>query len=121
MIRYVLQVQWPDGSSRECLVPYASLLNHSPYPHIVQYGQLDSSSQELCFPLFRPVGKGQQCFLSYGPLPNLKLILFYGMALADNPHDVVPIQLQVGLPCQCDQVLQIYSLSPVVFLLVICS
>lgn len=51
----------------------------------------------LCFPLFRPNSKNQQCFLSYGPLPNLKLLLFYGIATDGNPHDAVPLQLQVWL------------------------
>ena len=51
----------------------------------------------LDFPVFRPLSKGQQCFLSYGPLPNLKLVLFYGMCVVDNPLDVVPVQLQVNL------------------------
>ena len=51
----------------------------------------------LCFPLFRPSSKDQQCFLSYGPLPNLKLLLFYGVAIPNNPHDAVPLQLQVQL------------------------
>lgn len=78
-------------------MPYASLLNHSPYPHIIQYGQLDTDTGMLCFPLFRSSSKDQQCFLSYGPLPNLKLLLFYGIALDENPHDAVPLQLQVWL------------------------
>lgn len=89
------QVKWPDGSCKECLVPYASLLNHSVRPHIVHYGQLDATARQLCFPLFRPVSKRHQCFLSYGPLSNLKLMLFYGMAIPDNPYDVVQIELAV--------------------------
>ncbi|DBA78746.1 TPA: hypothetical protein ACH3X1_008655 [Trebouxia sp. C0004] len=92
---YAMKVKWPDGSCKECLVPYASLLNHSVWPHIVQYGQLDATTQELCFPLFRSVSKGHQCFLSYGPLSNLKLMLFYGMAIPNNPYDVVQLELEV--------------------------
>ena len=76
-------------------MPYASLLNHSPYPHIIQYGQLDTKAGMLCFPLFRPSSKNQQCFLSYGALPNLKLLLFYGIAIPNNPHDAVALHLQV--------------------------
>ncbi len=90
-----VQVKWPDGTCKECLVPYASLLNHSVRPHIVQYGQLDVTTRQLCFPLFRPVSKGHQCFLSYGPLSNLKLMLFYGMAIPDNPYDVIQVELEV--------------------------
>ncbi|KAL0018977.1 hypothetical protein WJX79_002006 [Trebouxia sp. C0005] len=91
---YAMKVKWPDGSCKECLVPYASLLNHSVRPHIVQYGQLDATTRQLCFPVFRPVSKGHQCFLSYGPLSNLKLMLFYGMAIPDNPYDVVQLELE---------------------------
>jgi hypothetical protein len=94
-IHKCVQVKWPDGSCKECLVPYASLLNHSVRPHIVQYGQLDATTRQLCFPLFRPVSRGHQCFLSYGPLSNLKLMLFYGIAIPDNPYDVVQIELEV--------------------------
>lgn len=111
---YAMKVKWPDGSCKECLVPYASLLNHSVRPHIVQYGQLDAATGQLCFPLFRPVAKGHQCFLSYGPLSNLKLMLFYGMAIPDNPYDVVQIELEARndhLQSQAQAFLQKLNLS----------
>ena len=91
-----LQVQWPDSSCKDCLVPYASLMNHSIHPHIVRYSRLDSELHQLQFRLFRPLAEGQQCFLSYGPLSNLKLLLFYGMAIDQNPYDAVAIDLRVG-------------------------
>lgn len=92
-----LQVQWPDGSIRSCLVPFASLLNHScSAPHIVRYSRLDPSDCRLHFTLCRPCTAGQQCYLSYGPLPNLKLLLFYGMAVPANSQDIVNLQLQVS-------------------------
>ncbi len=49
-IHKCVQVKWPDGSCKECLVPYASLLNHSVRPHIVQYGQLDAQLGSYAFP-----------------------------------------------------------------------
>ena len=33
--------------------------------------------------------------MSYGPLPNLKLLLFYGFALPANPGDTVPVDFEV--------------------------
>ena len=90
-------MQWPDDSIRSCLAPFASLLNHScSAPHIVRYSCLDPTSCRLHFTLCRPCSAGQQCYLSYGPLPNLKLLLFYGMAVPANPQDVVNLQLQVS-------------------------
>ena len=38
----------------------------------------------------------EECFLSYGPLSNLKLLLFYGMTIRNNPYDVVPIDFTVS-------------------------
>ena len=38
---------------------------------------------------------GEQCLLSYGPLPNLKLLLFYGFTLPSNPSDTVLLSFQV--------------------------
>lgn len=98
----MLQVEWPDQSRQECLVPYASLMNHSIYPHVVRYSKLDPTSQCLNLPLFRPIAKDEQCFLSYGPLSNLNLMLFYGMTIPDNPYDMVPIDFTVslGMPSQ---------------------
>ena len=89
------QVEYVDGAVRQTLVPMAHLLNHSPWPHIVRYGRLDAATDSLRLRAFRHCAAGEQCFLSYGPLPNLKLLLFYGFALPDNPHDTVPITFEV--------------------------
>lgn len=48
-----LQVEFPDGTFRQCLVPMACLMNHSPWPHVVRYGRIDPHSRRLEFPLFR--------------------------------------------------------------------
>lgn len=36
----------------------------------------------------------RQVFLSYGPLPNLRALLFYGFALEDNPHDTLALTFE---------------------------
>lgn len=76
------------------MVPFACHVNHSPWPHVVRYGKLQSKTQTLDFPAFRPCKRNQQVFISYGPVPNLKLISYYGFCIPDNPHDVVPITIQ---------------------------
>lgn len=42
-----MQVEFPDGSIQQCLVPVAMLLNHSATPHIVRYGRLDAKCGAL--------------------------------------------------------------------------
>ncbi|MEW5313577.1 MAG: hypothetical protein WDW38_005135 [Sanguina aurantia] len=89
------QVQQSDGSISPCLVPYVGLLNHSPYPHAVHFSKVHADSQELRVCTFRPCAAGEELTLSYGPLPNAKLLLFYGFAVEHNPHNEVSISLQV--------------------------
>ena len=36
----------------------------------------------------------RQVFLSYGPLPSLRALLFYGFALEDNPHDTLALTFE---------------------------
>ncbi|CAL5219423.1 g1252 [Coccomyxa viridis] len=92
---YGMEVKFPDGQVRQCLVPVACLMNHSPWPHVIRYGQIDPGSRLLNFPVFRVCKSGEQCHLSYGPLPNLKLLLFYGFTLPHNPSDVVSISFEL--------------------------
>ncbi len=93
-----VQVQWPDSSIKTCLVPFASLLSHSDRPHVIHYSKLDPGTRCLKMTAFRPCSKDMQCYLSYGPLSNLHLMLFYGFTLRDNAHDVVELTLQVRAP-----------------------
>ncbi|KAL4860156.1 Histone-lysine N-methyltransferase setd3 [Chlorella vulgaris] len=84
------------------MVPFACHVNHSPWPHCVRYGRLNPTTRTLDFPAFRPCTKGQQAspewwlcvFISYGPVPNLKLLCYYGFCVPSNPHDLVPLQLE---------------------------
>lgn len=78
------------------MVPFACHVNHSPWPHCVRYGRINPSTCTLDYPAFRPCPKGAQTFISYGPVPNLKLLSYYGFALAENPHDQVPLTLEVS-------------------------
>ncbi|KAL4434286.1 hypothetical protein ABPG75_000727 [Micractinium tetrahymenae] len=83
------------GSSKPVMVPFACHINHSPWPHCVRYGRVNPRTRTLDYPAFRPCPEGQQVFISYGPVPNLKLLCYYGFVVAGNPHDVVPLQLEI--------------------------
>lgn len=76
------------------MVPFACHVNHSPWPHVVRYGKLNPHTDTLDYPAFRPCKKNRQVFISYGPVPNLKLITYYGFCIENNPHDMVPITIQ---------------------------
>lgn len=83
------QVVFPDGEQRECLVPLAGLMNHtspSAAAHVVRYGSLSPASGCLEMRTQRACLAGDQLFLSYGPLSNLKLLLFYGFVLPGSPE-----------------------------------
>lgn len=98
MYAYGLQVKQPDGTIEDAIVPFACLMNHSQYPHVVDYGRFTPShdgSLHLTFKSFRPIRKGCQCFLSYGAKSNTHLLLFYGFVIADNANDDVPVTLEI--------------------------
>lgn len=89
-----MQVKFPDSTIKPALVPLASLINHSAAPHIVHFSTVNPKTQSLELKSFRPVHQHQQVFLSYGPLPNSQLLLFYGFALPDNPFEQQDLQVQ---------------------------
>lgn len=91
---YAFEIEFPPSTkSKTVMVPFGCLLNHSPWPHCVRYGRIDATGS-LRFPAFRPCKQGNQVFISYGPVPNVKLITYYGFAVNDNPHDIVPLTLE---------------------------
>jgi hypothetical protein len=88
-----MQVRWRDGTTRSCLVPVVGLLNHTRCAHVHRYSRLGASSGALRLQTSRACLPGEQLTLSYGPLSNAKLLLFYGFMLDDNPFDVLPVSL----------------------------
>ncbi|XP_024016046.1 uncharacterized protein LOC18025402 [Eutrema salsugineum] len=89
-----MQIKFPDGKLKTCLIPVAGFLNHSIYPHIVKYGKVDSETSSLKFPLSRPCKKGEQCYLSYGNYSSSHLLTFYGfLPKRDNPYDIIPLDV----------------------------
>jgi len=80
---------------RDVMVPFACHINHSPWPHVVRYGRICPTTQRLNFPAFRPCPKDSQVYISYGPVPNVKLLTFYGFSVLNNPHDTVPLKFDI--------------------------
>ena len=94
---YAFEIEFPPNiKSKTVMVPFACLVNHSPWPHVVRYGKMDMKSNCLRYPSFRPCRKGEQAFISYGPAPNMKLIAYYGFAIEENPHDIVPLTFEIS-------------------------
>ena len=92
---YAFEIEFPPSpKSKTVMVPFACLVNHSPWPHVVRYGKMDVSTGTLRYPAFRPCNRGKQVFISYGPVPNVKLITYYGFVIAANPHDIVPLTFE---------------------------
>lgn len=62
------------------------------YPHVVNYGRVDSATNTIRFRLSRPCSAGQECCLSYGNLSTSHLATFYGfLPQGYNPYDVIPL------------------------------
>ncbi|GAB4816642.1 hypothetical protein N2152v2_003688 [Parachlorella kessleri] len=94
---YCFEVEFPgrQGSpSVPVMVPFACHVNHSPWPHVVRYGRVNPATRTLDYPVFRHCSQGQQAFLSYGPVPNLKVLCYYGFVIPNNPHDLVMLKLE---------------------------
>lgn len=95
---YAFEVEFPSSSSptlsKTAMVPFACHVNHSPWPHVVRYGRLNATTDSLDFPAFRRCPAGSQAFISYGPVPNLKLLSYYGFVIPNNPHDTVGLRLE---------------------------
>jgi len=98
-----VQVQLPGGEVTPALVPVASLINHSPTPHVVHFSAVDAATQQLQLRCFRPIEPGQQLLLSYGPLSNEHLLVFYGFAVAQNPFDTLELDWAQYMANQAQQ------------------
>ncbi|CAM6106247.1 unnamed protein product [Calypogeia fissa] len=100
---YGMKVKFPTGTVQTCLVPFASLLNHSIHPHVTHFSRINESTNTLQLFALRECKAGEQCFLSYGALQNSDLLTFYGFLVKDNPYDIIPIDLDLNEICEAPQ------------------
>ncbi|EME28868.1 ribulose-1,5-bisphosphate carboxylase/oxygenase small subunit N-methyltransferase I [Galdieria sulphuraria] len=101
------QFQWAFGilfsraicfpsSKRIALVPYADLLNHSPFcsafidEEKIPFGNGVTEAVVYVDRLYEPY---EQVYVSYGPRSNQELLLLYGFSLERNPFDCVEITI----------------------------
>lgn len=71
------------------LYPTLDLLNHS--PHTQNFWITDANSLSIiCEDVVQP---GDEIFNCYGARNNGQLLLSYGFALENNPHDAFPLKL----------------------------
>jgi hypothetical protein len=91
-------------SAVPALVPFTSLANHSAWPHAVAYSDCSTDGVQRVR-VFRPVLKGEELLISYGPHANDELLLFYGFALGgeeqgggggNNPFDARAVRRQLA-------------------------
>ncbi|OAE19617.1 hypothetical protein AXG93_3756s1230 [Marchantia polymorpha subsp. ruderalis] len=64
-------------------------------PHVTHFSRINESNNTLQLFALRQCKAGEQCFLSYGSLPNSELLTFYGFLVKDNPYDIIPIDLDL--------------------------
>lgn len=67
------------------MIPMVDMANHVHPPHTVK--GLSDDGKEFIIVAREPIKRGEQLFLSYGPLPNLTLLLQFGFVLRRNAND----------------------------------
>jgi len=83
------------------LVPYADLINHSPfsgaYLDAREIGSwlFTEEAEEVILYADRSYRKMEQIYISYGPKSNADLLLLYGFALERNPFNSVDVTVSI--------------------------
>ena len=83
------------------LVPYADLINHSPYSQAYLDAResgdwlFKTGSEEVVLYADRSYRKMEQIYISYGPKSNADLLLLYGFALERNPFNSVDVTVSI--------------------------
>lgn len=75
------------------LVPYADLINHSPFvsTYIDMQSELLTGDKVVALYTDRPYSKMDQVFVTYGPKSNSELLVSYGFLVERNPYDGVDL------------------------------
>merc|ERR1719231_496356 len=84
-------------TSQLALVPYAYLLNHSPYASSYFYYQNIplTKEREVCLYSDRSYAKNDQVLISYGQKSNAELLLLYGFVIDRNLFDEVDMTVSL--------------------------
>lgn len=83
------------------LVPYADLINHSPYSQAYLDAResgdwlFKTGKEEVVLYADRAYRKMEQIYISYGPKSNSDLLLLYGFALERNPYNSVDVTVSI--------------------------
>eukprot|EP00551_Chaetoceros_affinis_P009903 CAMPEP_0203665446 /NCGR_PEP_ID=MMETSP0090-20130426/2655_1 /ASSEMBLY_ACC=CAM_ASM_001088 /TAXON_ID=426623 /ORGANISM="Chaetoceros affinis, Strain CCMP159" /LENGTH=670 /DNA_ID=CAMNT_0050528999 /DNA_START=62 /DNA_END=2074 /DNA_ORIENTATION=+ len=83
------------------LVPYADLINHSPYSQAYLDARekgdwlFKTGTEEVVLYADRSYRKMEQIYISYGPKSNADLLLLYGFALERNPFNSVDVTVSI--------------------------
>lgn len=70
----------------------------------------DDGQRELVVKLALDAGKQSEVCLSYGPLQNWELLLYYGFCVEENPHDRLVVQVDLPDDAEKELVLQLHGI-----------
>lgn len=91
---------------RLALVPYADLINHSPFSQAYidarEAGDwlFKIGGEEVVLFADRGYRRMEQIYISYGPKSNADLLLLYGFAVERNPFNSVDVTVSLSAPAQ---------------------
>lgn len=83
------------------MVPYADLINHSPYSQSYIDAQetgdwlFKTGEEEVVLYADRGYRRMEQIYISYGPKSNAELLLLYGFAVERNPYNSVDVTVSI--------------------------
>ncbi|KAK1246389.1 hypothetical protein MKX08_000191 [Trichoderma sp. CBMAI-0020] len=75
----------PNGKPLRVLAPFADMLNHS--SEVKQCHAYDPLSGNLSVLAGKDYEVGDQIYISYGSIPNNRLLRLYGFVIPENPND----------------------------------
>ena len=84
------------------MVPYADLINHSPFSQAYidarESGDwlVKTGGEEVVLHADRSYRKMEQIYISYGPKSNADLLLLYGFAVERNPFNSVDVTVGIA-------------------------
>lgn len=90
------------AGERLALVPYADLINHSPFSQAYVDAResgdwlFKNGQEEVILFADRGYRRMEQIYISYGPKSNAELLLLYGFAVERNPFNSVDVTVSIA-------------------------